>query len=236
MAAAYVERFFMTWMPLLSEVILFVAAVLHWRRTRHWCLFALAIGVLLVTLGAIGMQIMELQAHPVKHASGMVTFKVELLPLWMEASGAVVAAVGGIGAIFWAIKLRRPPEARSVDPTFGELRRSANSEWTGEVTFWPIRQRVSVSVDASEEGPTNEQKLLFVRIQEKYDELLPEISRSLAEYVEQDWQFELCDIELPADPQSDRWTAQYKKTGEENFMGYFVDVVNWKVAGITGVD
>jgi len=228
----------MKWMPLLCEVILFAAAFLHWRRTRHWCLLALAIGVLLMTLGAIGMRIMELQAHPVKHASGTVTFKVELLRLWMwlTASGAVVAAVGGVGAIHWAIKLRRPPEARIVDSTFGELRRVANSEWTGEVMFSPTQQRVGVSIDASADGPTDGQRSLFRQIEQKYDELLPEISRSLAEFVEQDWQFELRDIELPADPQSDRWTGQYEKTGEEDFMGYFVEVVNWKVTDITGVD
>jgi len=132
-------------------------------------------------------------------------------------------------------EFRRQPEARIVDPVFGELRRVASSEWRGEVMFSPTHQRVGVSIVAAD-GPTDGQRSLFKRIQEKYDELLPEISRSLAEYVEQDWQFELCDIELPADPQSDKWTGQYEKTGEENFMGYFVEVANWKVAGITGVD
>ena len=128
------------------------------------------------------------------------------------------------------------PEARILDPTFGPLRRSADSCWTGEVIFSPTQQSVGVSIDASADGPTDEQRSLFLRIQQKYDEILPEITRSLAEYVEEDWQFELCDIELPADPQSDKWTGQFVKTEEENFMGYFVDVVDWKVAGVTGVD
>src|SRR5208282_5365301 len=117
---------------------------------------------------------------------------------------------------------------------FGELRRSADSSWTGEVLFSPTRQCVSISIDASAAGPTEEQRSLFKRIEEKYGELLPEISRSLAEYAQEDWQFALCDIELPADPQSDKWTGQYERTGEEEVLGYFVDVVDWKVVGVAG--
>jgi hypothetical protein len=156
---------------------------------------------------------------------------------WMslETSGAGVAAVGGIGTIVWAIKLRRQPEARIIDPTFGELRRLADSSWTGEVMFSPTRQPVSISIDASAAGPTDEQRSLFKRIEEKYEELLPEISRSLAEFAKEDWHFELCDIELPADPRSDKWTGQYERTGEEEVLGYFVEVVDWKVVGVTGV-
>ena len=238
-AAIYlVERFVTTWLPVACMIILLVAALLHWQRTRHWSLLAMAIGALLIAVGATAVQIIQPQLRPEKRASGAVAFDVRPLMFWMslETSGAGVAAVGGIGAVLWAIKLRRRPEARIIDPTFGELRRLADSSWTGEVVFSPTRQRVAVSIDASAAGPTDEQRSLFKQIEEKYEELLPEISRSLAEYVEEDWQFELCDIELPADPQSDKWTGQYERTGEEEVLGYFVDVVDWKVAGVTGVN
>ncbi len=49
-------------------------------------------------------------SHPVeKLATGAVRFDTTLQTIWMwvEASGVVVLAVGGIGAIHWAIRLRR---------------------------------------------------------------------------------------------------------------------------------
>jgi len=232
----YVVRF-LPWLQPVCLAIFIAAALLHWQRTRHWCLLALATGSLLVALGAIAGQMAWMYPDG-QLASGAVKGNASLLTIamWLSTCSMVVAAVGGIGAIHWAIKLRRPPEARIVDPTFGQLRRIANSEWTGEVMFSPTQRCVAVSIDASADGPTDEQRSLFKRIEQKYDELLPEISRSLAAYVEHDWHFELCDIEIPADPQSDKWTCQYEKTGEENRMGYFVDVADWKVVGVTGVD
>jgi hypothetical protein len=219
-------------------IILLAAALLHWQRTRHWCLLAMAIGAFLIAVGATGIQIIQPQIHPEKLASGAVAYNIRPLIIWMslQTAGAGVAAMGGIGAIHWAIQLRRPPEARITDPIFGELQRFADSSWTGEIMFSPTQQRVSISIDAPRKGPTDEQRSLFKRIEEKYAELLPEISKSLAAYVKEDWQFELCDIEIPADPQSDKWTGQYERTGEEEVLGYFVDVVDWKVVGVTGVN
>lgn len=228
---------FLPWLQTVCLAVFIVAALLHWQRTRHWCLLALATGTLLMALGTIAGQLAWMYPDG-KLASGAVKGNASLvtISMWLSTSSMVVAAAGGIGAIHWAIKLRRPLEARIVDPTFGELRRIANSEWTGEVVFTPTQQCVVVSIDAAAAGPTDGQRSLFRRIEQKYDELLPAISRSLADYVKQDWHFELCDIEIPADPQSDKWTCQFEKTGEEDFMGYFVDIVEWKVAGVTGID
>ncbi len=232
------ERLLATWLPLACMLILIAAALLHWQRTRHWCLLALAIGALLVAAGATGVQIIQPQIHPEKLASGAITFNMRPLLFWigLETAGKAVVAVGGISAILWAIQLRRPAEARIVDPTFGELRRLPDSIWTGEVEFSPTQERVSISIDAPAKGPTDQHSALFKRIEDRYAELLPEISRSLAQYVQNDLQFALCEIELPADPQSDKWTGQYERTGEEEVFGYFVEVADWKVVGVAEVN
>ena len=114
---AIVEHYLMTWTQLVCLIILIAAAFLHWQRTRHWCLLALAIGSLLMTLGAISVEVIQEltnRTRPVTLASGAIEYKFVMrltIWWWVEASGAAVAAVGGIGAIHWAIKLRRhkPP-------------------------------------------------------------------------------------------------------------------------------
>jgi C4-dicarboxylate transporter len=100
------------WLDVVCLVILVVAALAHWQRTRHWCLLALATGSVLMAVGAIASQLVQMQLRPVeKLASGAVRFDTSLLTtlMWVVASGVVVAAVGGIGAIHLAIKLKREP-------------------------------------------------------------------------------------------------------------------------------
>ena len=138
----------MRWLPALTLVILFAAAFLHWRRTRHWCLLTLAIAVLLMALGDIGMQIMESLARPVKKPSGTVTLKIELMWFgcrWkrLERSLRLRAAAGNpLGD-----QAPRPPEARPRRSNLRRaLRRVGNSEWTGEV--W-LRRFNSLSASPS---------------------------------------------------------------------------------------
>ena len=104
----YLVHRFMPWLDVVCLVILLAAAFLHWQRTRHWCLLALATGSLLMAVGAIASQIAQMQLRPEKLASGAVRVDASLLTVWMwvVASGVVVAAVGGIGAIHWAVRLR----------------------------------------------------------------------------------------------------------------------------------
>ena len=103
----YLVHRFLPWLDVVCLVILLAAAYFHWQRTRHWCLLAMAVGSLLMALGAIAARI-ELRP-PVKLASGAVKVDASLLTIsmWVVASGVVVVAMGGIGAIHWAIRLRR---------------------------------------------------------------------------------------------------------------------------------
>lgn len=56
-APAHLAQRFMPWLTLACLAILFAAAFLHWLRTRHWCLLALATGSLVAALANIAMQI-----------------------------------------------------------------------------------------------------------------------------------------------------------------------------------
>jgi len=101
------------WLSLACLAILFAAAFLHWQRTRHWCLLALATGSLLLALGAtvtlaIQLQVLHVPVEPLP--SGAVRFDTSLLTMstCLVASGVIIGTVGGIDAIQLAIRLRQP--------------------------------------------------------------------------------------------------------------------------------
>jgi hypothetical protein len=103
------------WLFAVCLVILTAAALLHWQRTRHWCLLTLATGSLLVALGITAMQIaLRQQVLP----SGTIRINTSLLWIGVrsEAAGVVVLAVGGVGAILWAMRLRQRPEQPPAPP------------------------------------------------------------------------------------------------------------------------
>ena len=96
------------WLSLACFVILFLAAFLHWRRTRHWCLLALAIGSFLAALSNLATRItLGILLIGRWHDYGAMMFVTGLLRIWpwFAVAGAAIAAVGGIGAVRWAIRL-----------------------------------------------------------------------------------------------------------------------------------
>jgi hypothetical protein len=109
-APVYLAYRILPWVAVVCLGILVVAAVLHWQRTRHWCLLAMASGALLMAVCAVASRIVQMQLRPeAQLASGAVRFDTRLLAslTWLAVSGEVIAAVGGVGAIYWAISLRR---------------------------------------------------------------------------------------------------------------------------------
>lgn len=92
---AYAVPHVLPWLNLGCVLILVAAALLHWQRTRHWCLLTMASGALLIALSAIAMRIVPMKANRT------------MLLLSAVALGMVVVAVGGVGAIQWALRLRR---------------------------------------------------------------------------------------------------------------------------------
>jgi hypothetical protein len=102
----------MPWLSVVCLAILFAAAFLHWQRTRHWCLLALATGSFLLTLGAtvtlaIQMQLLHVPVETLP--SGAVRIDTSLLTIstCLVASGVIIGTMGGIGAIRLAIRLRQ---------------------------------------------------------------------------------------------------------------------------------
>ena len=92
------------WLSLACSAILLGAAFLHWQRTRHWSLLALATGSLLTAISAIS-SLALIHAWPLGAPSSFSRSLAKMLP-WLVAFGLVIAALGGIGAIHWAIRLR----------------------------------------------------------------------------------------------------------------------------------
>jgi hypothetical protein len=98
---------FVFWLSPAYLAILLAAAFLHWQRTRHWSLLALATGSLLLALGAIStLALLRGWLGALGAPYWFVTNLVNISP-WLTASAQVIAAVGGIGAIHWAIGLRK---------------------------------------------------------------------------------------------------------------------------------
>jgi len=105
----------MLWPLLVCVVNLFAAAFLHWQRTRHWCLLALATGSFSAALGTTALLIhrmLALEMFVKTLPSGEVRIDTTLLTIgeWLIVSGLVIGTVGGIGAIRWAIRLRQRPK------------------------------------------------------------------------------------------------------------------------------
>ncbi len=113
--SSYIVVRFVPWLLAACLVILVVAAFLHWKRTRHWCLLTLGLGALLAVAGIIAGQIIPMLMLLCLHAAESVeTIRLytNMSMIWsaLSALGAAVALVGGIGAIHWAMKLRRQGE------------------------------------------------------------------------------------------------------------------------------
>jgi hypothetical protein len=107
-APANLVHRFMPWLFLACSVILLAAAFLHWQRTRHWSLLALATGSLLTALSAVSSLALTTAwiLAALDAPSRVTTFLFTIVP-WLLVFGLVIAAVGGIGAIHWAIRLEQ---------------------------------------------------------------------------------------------------------------------------------
>ena len=119
-------------LPGLSTVcvaILFVAAFLHWQRTRHWSLLVLATGSLLIGLCTLSTLALLSGWWEALGAPGwFFTSLVRIMP-WLAACAHVIGAVGGIGAIHWAIRLRQRPT--SVAANTGQPQRPPSADQPG---------------------------------------------------------------------------------------------------------
>ena len=97
------------WLWLVCAAILLAAAVLHWRRTRHRCLLALAAASLLGVLGTAAGLVFRMHPAVEQLPSGAIRIDTSLATAgeWLMISGLIIGAVGGIAAIHWALMLRR---------------------------------------------------------------------------------------------------------------------------------
>jgi hypothetical protein len=106
------------WLSAGCGAILAVAALLHWQRTRHWCLLTMAVGAILMILAGLAMQITMMQVTPVVLPSGAMKLDARWLTVWqwLVVFGEIIVAIGGLGAIKWAIGLRQRSAVLSSTP------------------------------------------------------------------------------------------------------------------------
>jgi hypothetical protein len=106
------------WLILGCGAILSAAALIHWQRSRHWCLLALAMGALLSAIGALAQLAFRVNLSMTELPSGDIRLDTTLLSIgvWLLISGLVVGATGGIGAIHWGLRLRRRTEIAANAP------------------------------------------------------------------------------------------------------------------------
>ncbi len=101
------------WLSVVCSGVLVIAAVLHWQRTRHWCLLALAAGSFLTGLGAVST--LALANGWLAIASLNVISTLVRSLTWSAVFAQVVATVGGVGAIHWAFRQRRRSPSIGID-------------------------------------------------------------------------------------------------------------------------
>ena len=147
--------------------------------------------------------------------------------------------VGLIELFEWLNEREKRIVATMEDPVFGFIEKEKNLEndWITEIDFPPMGSEITLFIDAPESGPTDGQRALYREIVAKYDSLRDEIRQALVAYVEEDWEFELGTLRIDAGDAPRNWSAQYTAdTDEDGDMGYFVDIEDWKIARIVGVD
>ena len=112
-----VAQRFLPWLFLACAIVLFAAASLHWRRTGHRYLLALASASLLVTVHAIASLIFRMAPPVTILPSGAIRIDTRLITLaeWSLVAGVVVGLVGGIEAIRWALRSGRHAEPSAAN-------------------------------------------------------------------------------------------------------------------------
>lgn len=145
----------------------------------------------------------------------------------------------------------RPAVEEYLDPDLGMMRREGGGAWCGEIA---LNHRptgddfLDLLIEAGEGEcrPTAQQRGFVREIVERYSEVWPRVAGALAEAHPVHRTVEavaehlqrpcLCLGPLPAGPPR-RWSLQYTfDTPNEGDIGYFVDLREWEVEGVSAVD
>ena len=108
------------WLNLLVPGVLFLAAFLHWRLTRHWSLLVLAFAPLCFVLSYISFRIGEMPLRGAtldEIASGSRRSLQPLITLggWLAFVAIACAGIGAIGSIYTALRLGRETKSGARD-------------------------------------------------------------------------------------------------------------------------
>jgi hypothetical protein len=129
---------------------------------------------------------------------------------------------------------------RLVDSVFGEIRFQKVGFWEGWVDFQPTGEKVEVLIDASSDGPREEQQEFIVRLALRYADLLPSINLVLQDGFTRSRpssaagptdSFRLVCIDVPDNPgEAADWSLSYE--GRPSGYHYDVQMTGWMPSGV----
>lgn len=95
----------MMWLVIFVFIALFLAAILHWKLSRHWSLLVLAIALLCFLFSNLFHILVLLGVDWIIDAA--IGYRLPQYAQWVSWAGVVLAGIGAIGAICRAVKLGR---------------------------------------------------------------------------------------------------------------------------------
>lgn len=139
-----------------------------------------------------------------------------------------------------------------VDEVFGKLQRErrgrSRGSWEGMFVFHDLStgvQTMQLEIDAGDGQPTSAQRELFRELVSRYPTLWPEIGEELAsihprwktiESVTKHVDEALLSLDFSETGQPSTWSIDYtfdtRDDSEDDFCGYTVNFVDWKIVGV----
>ena len=145
-------------------------------------------------------------------------------------------AAASLTCTWWRNK--HEPTLSIMDAIFGSLAFSRKLHfWQGQIDFVPTGTNISIFIDAAESGPTEEQRIVFQRIRNTYNSLLPQIQTALRKHVGRDWTFTLQSVSISDNTTIHEWSVEYSsETEDDGDMAYTVEFIDWVLREVTEAD
>ncbi len=149
-----------------------------------------------------------------------------------------------IGRIFLCVLQDKfAKEIEKEDPTFGPIKKKGNYDWKSVTEYFlDTKEKIVLSIESDNHGPTEDQRDLFIRIKDKYSSVYPEILKELTDYFDGTYSKE--EVEKHLQPvglyflaEKDKWGISFILDIEsEGDMGYDLDFTGLRIDGISAGD
>ena len=134
-------------------------------------------------------------------------------------------------------------EIEKNDPIFGLVKKKGNYEWEGFVEYFlDSKEKIFIAIEADDNGPTENQRNIFLEIKKKYHSLYPQILKDLTTYFDGAYSEEevvkfLHPISLYFSAEKPKWSISFVLGIEaEGDMAYDVDFMGLEIDEISAGD